>query len=128
MRSRELDAIALKQLEAWRAYASRWYWHMARRDTQTGHKLGAGKEQYHAICAVCDTSMAVLTSEGTGYLMNTEQVLDAVTRHLRNMHRGIEGEVYGNDNGQNTQVDTGARDDSDSDSAGTHPSGLQTKE
>lgn len=92
---RQLAPLALAQLAAWRAYAAKWNWHIARRDTETGHRLGKGREQYHAICAVCDTSIAVVTSEGIGYLMNTELLLDGVTRHLRNQHRGIESEIYG---------------------------------
>lgn len=118
---RVMNGLALAQLAAWRDYAARWYWHIQRRDTETGHRLGDGKEQYHAVCAVCDTSMAVVMSEGTGYLMNTEQMLDAVTRHLRNVHRGVESDVYGNDNGQNASADTGARGYSDSDGSGPDP-------
>ena len=127
LRSRELAPVALAQLAAWRAYASRWYWHVESRDTELGHRLGAGVEQHHMICAVCDTSMAVLTSDGIGYLMNTEQTLDGVTRHLRNMHRDIEAEVYGTDNGHDAQADTGTRGRGDSDSSNPHPSGLQTE-
>jgi hypothetical protein len=116
LRSREIAPLALAQLAAWRAYASRWYWHVESRDTELGHRLGAGVEQHHMICAVCDTSIAVLTSDAIGYLMNTEQMLDAVTRHLRNQHRGVEAEVYGDDTGQDAQADTGTRGHSNSDS------------
>lgn len=128
LRSRELAPVALAQLAAWRAYASRWYWHVESRDTQLGHRLGAGVEQHHMICAVCDTSMAVLTSDGIGYLMNTEQTLDAVTRHLRNMHRGVEAEVYGDDNRHDTQAAVGTGNSSDSDSPHPDTSRLQAKE
>lgn len=123
LRSREIKPLALAQLAAWRAYASRWYWRVESRDTGLGHRLGAGVEQHHAVCAVCETSMAVLTSEGIGYLMNTEQMLDAVTRHLRNVHRGVEAEVYGESNHdrQNAQADTGPRGRSDSNSTGANP-------
>lgn len=126
LRSREIAPLALAQLEAWRAYASRWYWHCERRDTETGHRLGEGKQQYHAVCAVCDTSIAVLASEGIGYLMNTEQMLDAVTRHLRNVHRGVEAEVYGDDR-QDATIDTGARGRGDSNGTNPNPGGLQAQ-
>jgi hypothetical protein len=116
-----LAPLAQAQLAAWRAYAARWYWHLTRRETETGHRLGAGTEQYHAVCAACDTSMAVLMSEGTGYLMNTEQLLDGVTRHLRNQHRGIEADVYG-DYRQNTETYIDPRGRRHSNGSATDPS------
>lgn len=93
---RQLAPLALAQLAAWRAYAARWQWVLERRVTEDGHRLGSGTEQYHAVCAVCASSIALLSSEGIGYLMSGEIFIDAVTRHLRNNHRGIEAEVYGN--------------------------------
>ena len=98
--------MAVSQLEAWRAYASRWYWRLERRQTEPEHRI-PNVEQYHLVCAACDNSITVMSTDGLGYLLNAERVLDEVTRHLRNIHRGLEAEVYGN--GKNAEVDTGAR-------------------
>lgn len=117
--AKQLAPLAVAQLAAWRAYAARWHWHLARRVTEDGHRLGAGTEQYHAICAVCETSIVVLSSEGIGYLFNAELMLDGVTRHLRNNHRGIEAEVYGN--GQDAETSAHARGTGDSNGSSSHP-------
>lgn len=116
---RQLAPLALAQLAQWRAYAARWQWTLERRVTEDGHRLGSGTEQYHAVCAVCNTSIALLSSEGIGYLMSGELLIDAVTRHLRNNHRGIEAEVYGN--AENAAVAVGAGSDSATDSGIADP-------
>lgn len=118
---RQIAPLALAQLAAWRAYAARWYWHVESRDTELGHRLGAGVEQHHMICAQCDTSVAVVTSDGIGYLMNTEQILDGITRHLRNQHRGIEDDVY-RDYRQNAPTGIDPRGYSDTNGTAANPS------
>lgn len=91
---RVLAPLAVAQLAAWRGYALKWHYYLARRVTPADHRI-PGAVQYHICCAVCDTSMAVLSSEDVPYLFNTELILDAVTAHLRNVHRNVEGDVYG---------------------------------
>lgn len=90
---RELGPLAVAQLAAWRTYALKWHYYLTRRVTPADHRI-PGVPQYHLCCAVCDTSVAVLSSEGMPFLFNTALILDGVTAHLRNVHRDVEGEVY----------------------------------
>jgi hypothetical protein len=101
--SRQLSGLALAQLAAWRAYAARWYFRLEPRRTDKGHRIPE-VEQYHLVCAVCENSITVMSSEGIGYLLYADQILDEVTRHLRNIHRDLESTVYGNEQRENGQA------------------------
>lgn len=84
--SGDLAAIAQKQLSAWEQTARQWPVIVTPRDDGCNHLS----------CAKCGmTLIPVDSATGTPYELTHEVTLAALVAHLRNVHRSIESEVYG---------------------------------
>lgn len=92
---KQLSKLALKQLWAWQALAMEWHINVVYRKTESGHLLGAGVSQYHLACVTCGGTITVLMSGSMPYLLTNQMILDDITRHVRNVHRDLEDDVYG---------------------------------
>jgi hypothetical protein len=112
-----LGGLAVAQLQAWRTYAAKWCYRLELRHTEPTHRIPV-IDQYHLVCVVCEQSLMTMMSEGIPYMLNTELLLDAITAHLRNVHRDMEATVYG----ENETASAGAGRAGTSGCDGTDPS------
>lgn len=105
---RELANLALSQLAAWEAVAKHWVMLPTYLCTESGHREGPGVWQLHYTCGGMDNhrtesppygpcGQAIMTIDnGHGsFYTSPGLVLAAVTTHIRNVHRDLEGMVYG---------------------------------
>lgn len=89
-----LAPISSNQLSKWQRFAKTWAVLLQARETETGHRLGAGITQWHLTCATCTQTVTVAHDGANPYVLTERLIEDDIVRHLRQNHLDIEASVY----------------------------------